>query len=226
MDAGEITALRTAAATAVAVKHLARSDASRIAIIGCGLQGQRHVDALSVVRQLSRISLYDVSPDAARSLAERVERDFRIPVVVASSAAEAADGADMCVTCTTSREFLLGPDDISTGAFVAGVGVDWEQKRELSPQLLKRSKLVVDVLAQCAAFGDLHHAIDAGAMTRDDVHAELGTVVAGRRPGRESNDEVIVFDSTGMALQDVAAAAVVYERAVARHCGMSVNFAE
>ncbi len=224
MDSGEITALRTAAATAVATRHLARTNASAVAIIGCGLQGEQHVRAMSLVRQVSRLAFFDVNADAARNLAERVRKDWSIPVSVASSPPEAALGSDIVVTCTTSTEFLLGPDDVSAGAFVAGVGVDSERKRELEPALLERSKLVVDVLAQCAAFGDLHHAIDAGVMTSDDVHAELGAVVAGLRPSRESPDEVIVFDSTGMALQDVAAAALVYERALADHRGVSVSF--
>ena len=226
MDSIEITALRTAAATAVAAKHLSRNDATRLAIIGCGLQGESHLRALSLVRQVASVALYDLNPDAARSLAGQAERDFDWKATVAASPAEAAAGADIVVTCTTSSEFLLGADDVAAGALVAGVGVDSERKRELHPELLRRSKVVVDVLAQCAAFGDLHHAIEAGIMTSGDTHAELGAVVAGSRPGRESSDEVIVFDSTGMALQDVAAAAVVYERARARQCGMAVHLSQ
>jgi ornithine cyclodeaminase/alanine dehydrogenase-like protein (mu-crystallin family) len=145
-------------------------------------------------------------------------------VAIAASPGSAAQGAEVCVTCTTSREFLLHAADVDRGAFVAGVGVDWEQKRELAPDLLSNSRVVVDVLGQCAAFGDLHHAIEAGVLTASDVHAELGEVVAGRKRGRESGDDVIVFDSTGMALQDVAAAALVYERAVAAGRGTRVTF--
>jgi len=224
MDANEITALRTAAASAVATKYLARNDAAALAVIGCGIQGYQHVRALSLVGQISRVSLYDARADAAQSLADRIALEFHFPVAVATSVSAAVEGADNCVTCTSSTEFLM--DDVARGTFVAAVGVDSEKKRELAPQLLRRSKLVVDVLAQCAAFGDLHHAIDAGVMTSSDVHAELGAVVAGRRPGRESDDEVIVFDSTGMALQDVAAAAVVYERARGRQCGTAVHFGQ
>jgi ornithine cyclodeaminase/alanine dehydrogenase-like protein (mu-crystallin family) len=223
MDANEITALRTAAATAVAAKHLARPSAGSLAIIGCGLQGDQHCRALSLVRQVSKVTLYDVNTDAARALASRVERDLRVPVAIAVSPAEAARGADLCVTCTTSTEFVLAADDVAAGTFVAGVGVDSERKRELAPALLGRSKLVVDVLTQCATFGDLHHAIDAGSITPDDVHAELGAVVAGLRPGRESDDEVIVFDSTGMALQDVAAASLVLERALVAGRGTLIH---
>jgi ornithine cyclodeaminase/alanine dehydrogenase-like protein (mu-crystallin family) len=226
MDSIEITALRTAAATAVAARYLARKNASAFAIIGCGLQGEMHVRSLSLVRQPSRLILHDINPDAARALAARVMRDFAVPAVIASSPSEAAASADICVTCTPSTEFLLDEDDVPAGAFVAGVGVDSERKRELSPGLLKRSRVVVDVLAQCAAFGDLHHAIEAGVLSADSVDAELGAVVADRKPGRESDSEVIVFDSTGMALLDAAAAALVYERALATGRGTSVSFAD
>ena len=224
MDANEITALRTAAASAVATKFLARQDATKLAVIGCGLQGYQHVRALSLVRQLSRVTLYDVRPDAAKRLASRISTEFHLSATSASSVSAAVEGAHICATCTTSSEFLLG--EVEPGTFVAGVGVDSERKRELSPDLLERSKVVVDELGQCMVMGDLHHAIDAGVMTMHDVHAQLSQVVAGRRPGRESDDEVIVFDSTGMALQDVAAAAIVYERAVAAGRGVSVTFGQ
>ncbi len=224
LDSIDITALRTAAATAVAVRHLARADASSVAIIGCGQQGAMHVDSVSLVRQVGQLLLYDADPKASAGLAMRVESERQVPVIVALSAGEAARQSEICVTCTTSTEFLIGPEDIAAGTFVAGVGVDWERKRELSPALLAKSLVVVDVLNQCAAFGDLHHAIEAGAMSADDVHAELGQILAGVRPGRTSVDDVIVFDSTGMALQDVAAAAVVYERALELGLGTIIDF--
>lgn len=212
MDSMELTAVRTAAASAVAAKHLARPGASTLALIGCGLQGEYHARALPLVRHLGQVILYDREAGASHRLAEAIHREG-VGVTVASTPAAAAREADIVVTCTTSTEFLLEHDAVRPGAFVAAVGVDAEHKKELAPHLLSRSKVVVDVLAQAAGFGDLHHAIDAGAMTAADVHAELGAVVAGRRPGRESDREVIVFDSTGMALQDVAAAALAYERA-------------
>ncbi|HEY0304980.1 MAG TPA: hypothetical protein VGC44_08400, partial [Longimicrobiales bacterium] len=123
---------------------------------------------------------------------------------------------DVCVTCTTSREVIVNREMVPQGAFVAGVGVDNETKRELAPDLLAGAKVVTDLRGQCAQIGDLHHAVASGAMTTDQVYADLAEVVAGKKPGRESAEEVIVFDSTGIALQDVAAAIVVYESAVDR----------
>ena len=129
--------------------------------------------------------------------------------------------ADVVITCTPSRAPFL--DRVAPGTFVAAVGADSEEKSEIAPALLAASKVVTDVTEQCATIGDLHHAIAARAMTRGGVYAELGEIVAGRKPGRERDDEVIVFDSTGMALQDVAAASIVYDRALERGVGMRVT---
>jgi ornithine cyclodeaminase/alanine dehydrogenase-like protein (mu-crystallin family) len=223
MDSMEITVLRTAAATAVAARHLARPDASVAAIVGCGAQGMAQLRALSRVRRVRRALVYDVRPEAARRMADLLAPELHIPVAVAPDLARATLAADLIVTCTPSFEFLLGPDAVRPGAFVAGVGVDAEPKRELEPALLAAGTVVVDVLDQCAAFGDLHHALAAGLMTREAVRAELGQVVAGRKPGRTGPDEIVIFDSTGMALQDVAAAAAVYERALERGMGTAVE---
>jgi ornithine cyclodeaminase/alanine dehydrogenase-like protein (mu-crystallin family) len=126
-------------------------------------------------------------------------------------AAVAASG--IVITCTTARRWFIAREMVRPGTFVAGVGADNEDKQELDPALLAASKLVTDLTEQCAAIGDLHHAVAAGAMSTADVHAQLGEIVAGLKPARESEEEIIVFDSTGVALQDVAAAAAVYRRA-------------
>ena len=224
IDSIEITAMRTAAATAVAARYLAREDAGALAVIGCGIQGLQHVRALGLVRTIRSVMLYDVDERAARALADLVVAEFGLPVRVSPSIGDALGAADLIVTCTTSTVFLLHAADVARGAFVAGVGVDAEHKRELSPDLLEQSRVVVDVLEQCAAFGDLHHAIQRGVMTTADVHAELGSIVAGLASGRTSPDETFVFDSTGMALQDAATAVVVLERARANRLGIQVRF--
>ncbi|HEX8801624.1 MAG TPA: hypothetical protein VF772_23575, partial [Terriglobales bacterium] len=121
--------------------------------------------------------------------------------------------------CTTSNEPLVCEDEIHPGLFIAAVGADNPHKQEIHHEVMASSKIVCDVIEQCANMGDLRHALGAGVMKREGVHAELGEVVAGRKPGRESAEEVIVFDSTGMALQDVAAAALVYERATSERVG-------
>ena len=115
---------------------------------------------------------------------------------------------------------------VRPGTFVAAVGADSADKQELDPQLMAAAAVVADALEQCAAIGDLHHALEAGAMSLGDVRAELAELVAGAKTGRRSSDEITIFDSTGTALQDVAAAAIVYEKALARGAGLRVALGE
>jgi alanine dehydrogenase len=225
MDSREITSLRTGAATAVAAKYLARRDSRIITICGCGNQGRVQLKALSRICQFQTIFAYDSSEEQALRFAHELASDLKVSVTVVADLASAVRQSDICVTCTPSRQPLLGHDDVRPGTFVAAVGADNPEKQELHPKLLAKSKIVCDSLEQCAVMGDLHHALDAGVLTGADVHAELGEVVAGRKPGRESEEEIIIFDSTGMALQDVAAAAFLYEKAQQGGAGVRLNFA-
>lgn len=218
MDSGVVTLRRTAAATAVAAKYLARADSTTLIIAGCGVQGRAQLEAITHVLPLEHVFACDSDPAVASRFAADMSARLRLDVtpIPASELRRHALLCDACVTCTTSREYLLGPDDVRPGTFVAGVGVDDPVKRELEPGLLASARVVVDVLDQCVAMGDLHHAVAAGTMTRDDVHGELGRIIAGMTPARGSAGQTFVFDSTGTALQDVAAAALVHERARAR----------
>jgi alanine dehydrogenase len=225
MDSRDVTSLRTAAATAVAAKVLARPDSRTITICGCGNQGRAQLKALTRVCRLETVFAYDRDGEQALRFSQDLTSELKISVEPVSDLAAAVRRSDICVTCTTSRQPLLGSDDVSAGTFIAAVGADNPQKQELHPSLMARSKIVCDMLEQCAAMGDLHHALEAGVVTRANVHAELGEVVAGKKPGRESQEEITIFDSTGMALQDVAAAAFLYEKAQRDGCGVRLNFA-
>jgi ornithine cyclodeaminase/alanine dehydrogenase-like protein (mu-crystallin family) len=213
MDSGSITALRTAAATAVAARFLARRDAGIATIVGCGVQGSVQLSAIAAVLPLRRVWLVDTDADRAKTLAARAGADLGIPVEVRTDVRAAIRESDVCVTCTPSRKAFVASADVSPGTFIAAVGADNQGKQELAPELVASATLVVDVLEQCAEIGELQHPLAAGLMTRADVHAELADVVAGRRPGRTRGDEITVFDSSGTALQDVAAAIAVYEKA-------------
>ena len=174
----------------------------------------------------SSVARAHCSAAVAATYAEEMTREIARDVLAVRDHHDAVARSDIVVTCTPSRVPLLAAADVPAGCFVAGVGADSEEKQELAPDLLARGTLVVDVLEQCARIGDLHHALAAGAMRREDVHAELAEVVSGRRPGRLTADEVTVFDSTGTALEDVAAAALVYERAVAQGRGVEVRLGD
>jgi alanine dehydrogenase len=224
MDSIELTILRTAAATAVAATYLARPNARVMTVIGCGVQGRAHVRALQEVRSIGRIQLWDVDRSACARLAGDLSREGGPTCTIPGDLAAAVRTSDIVVTCTPSTRPVLQADWVAPGCFVAGVGADAEDKHELDPDLLARSKVVVDVLEQCVSIGDLHHALAAGVMRREDVHGEIGQIVAGRTPGRTSAAETFVFDSTGMALQDAAACAVVIRRACQKNAGVSVDF--
>ena len=215
MDSVEITARRTAAATALAAQHLARRDARVLALIGCGTQAVYHLDALVDVLEIDAVRFFDPRPQAVEAF-ERHAREVGMRTERAASARACAHEAEIVVTLTPSTHPILGSGDVAPGAFVAGVGADNPSKSELAPALLRESRVVVDVLEQSASMGDLHHAIAAGAMTAEDVHAALADLVAGGARGRTSPHERFVFDSTGVALQDLAAAEMLFERAQQR----------
>jgi alanine dehydrogenase len=124
------------------------------------------------------------------------------------------------------KRILPKREYVSPGTFIAAVGADSDDKQELDPKLIASSKVVVDLVEQCATIGELHHALEQGIVTKQDVQAELGEIITGKKAGRTSDDEVIIFDSTGTALQDVAAAAIVYERAVCTGIGVVMDLAK
>lgn len=214
LDSIEITALRTGAATAVAAKYLARPDSKVATVAGCGVQGRVQLKSLTQVRRLERVYAYDQDEALSGRFAGEMSEELGVEVVPVTDLPGAVGESDVCVTCTPSRRPFLMREHVRAGTFVAAVGADNPLKQEMDPKLMAAHKVVADVLEQCASSGDLHHAIEAGVMTRSDVYAELGGIVSGRTPGRTSDEEIIIFDSTGTALQDVAAAAFVYEKAL------------
>jgi ornithine cyclodeaminase/alanine dehydrogenase-like protein (mu-crystallin family) len=221
LDSIEITVLRTAAATAVAARHLAPVGGS-LTICGCGAQSRSQLRAVASVRRLERVFALHLDPGAARRFAEEMTRELDVEVRPIATLDAAARETTIWVTCTPSCRWFLGRAHVAPGAFVAAVGADNPEKQELEPELLAMSAVVADVRDQCVLLGELHHAIAAGLMRPEDVRGELADVVSGRFAGRRSPEEIIVFDSTGTALQDVAVAARVYQRAQTRGVGHAV----
>ena len=226
MDSMAITTLRTAAASAVAASFLARRETHTSTFVGCGVQARAHVAAISAVRELERVFVFDLDEQKSTGFAEELQTLHAFEVQVATDLRHATRASDIVVTTTSARKAFLGPDHLARGAFVAAVGADNEHKQEIEVDLLRTSVIIADDLEQCAAIGDLHHALDAGVITRRDVRASLDEVVAGVQPGRISEDEIIIFDSTGLAIEDVAAASIVYERALAESAGMVVQLGQ
>jgi len=223
IESGSVTALRTAAATAVAAKFLARHDARTVTIVGCGVQGELQLAAIAAVLPLQRAWVLDSDHERAESMAARTAASLGLLVEATKDLRAALRDSDVCVTCTPARRAFVMAADVPSGMFIAAVGADSQGKQELEPALTASATLVVDVLNQCAEIGELQHVLAAGLLTRAQVHAELGDVVVGRHPGRTRDDEITIFDSSGTALQDVAAAIVVYENARAVGRGIEVK---
>jgi alanine dehydrogenase len=226
MDSIEITIVRTGVATAAAAKYLSNVDSKTVTICGCGNQGIISVKALKAVRDIQRVFAFDIDETIADRFAKVLSKELGITVVLASTLQEALSQSDICITCTPSKKYFISKEDVRPGTFIAAVGSDSEDKQELDPQLLAGNKVVADSIDQAIKIGELHHALAVGLMKRADVYGELGEIIAGIKPGRSSKSEIIIFDSTGIGLQDVAAAAVVYEKALEQEIGMEFNIGE
>ena len=224
MDSIEITINRTGATTAVAAKYLARPESRVVTICGCGNQGRVQLRYLKEVLPIDAVYAFDLQDGVAENYAEEMGEALGITVTRVDDLAAAVGGSDVCVTCTPSKEFFLERDWVPAGAFVAAVGADSPGKQEIDPRLLVASTVIVDILDQCASVGELHHAIAGGLMSSDEVHAELGQIIAGQRPGRTTDAEITVFDATGTGLQDAAGTAAAYERAIAGGMGSFFDF--
>jgi ornithine cyclodeaminase/alanine dehydrogenase-like protein (mu-crystallin family) len=226
MDSIEITLGRTAAASALAARFLARGDAACIAICGCGEQGRAQLDALSRVMPIKKARVWDLDAAKARAFARDRATALGLDVSAVPEVGDATLPSGVIVTATTARTPFLTRDIVSKGTFIAAVGADHPEKSELAPELMADATVVVDLLAQCIVMGDLHHAIAAGRMSPTDVHAELGELVIGRKPGRTDPDAITVFDSSGTAIQDAASAAWIYQRAISAHVGSFIEFSD
>ncbi len=216
MDATYLTAARTGAAAGVAAKHLARTDAGSVGFIGCGVQAHTALAALRVIFEGLEMFAHDRDAGAAETFA--AETGGR------SVGAREAAGCDIVCTLTPSRAPVVERSWIRPGTHINALGADGPGKQELEIAILKDAKVVIDDLHQAEGGGEINVALARGEIAVADLHASLGEVVAGIRPGRESVDEITVFDSTGLAIQDVAVARLVYEEASARGLGLGVDF--
>ena len=225
LDSIDITIKRTAAASAVAAKYLARKNSSVATICGCGEQGRAQLRALHSVLPLKKVYAFDLDDCAATNLAAELSRELKIDIEPVRDLSSAIQNSDLCVTCTPANEFFVRKEDVAPGTFIAAVGADDAHKQEIDPALIASAKVVADSLEQSCAIGDTHHAIARGLMRKEDVYAELGEIVAGEKSGRTADDEIIIFDSTGVAMEDAVAAAAVYEKARAISIGTYFEFA-
>lgn len=224
MDAGFITGLRTAAASAVATRYLAREDSKTLGIFGTGVQGIYHALAIPAVRKIEKILVRGSSPEKGQAFVDGLKGKVDAEIVVSGSAEEVAT-ADIVVTGTTQATPLFAGSVLRPGTHVNNVGSHALTTREMDTEAVKRSTTVVDSYDACwAESGDIMIPIGEGAITREHVVAELGEIVAGKKPGRTSADQLTLFKSNGLAFQDAVTAALALERARAAGVGTEFNF--
>jgi ornithine cyclodeaminase len=219
-----LTDLRTAAAGAVAARALSKKSISKVAVIGTGTQAKFQIRALSRVREFDELRVWGRNKDRVAEYVRDMKNFIKAKIVPAASIQDAVKGADIVVTATMATKPLIKGEWLSKGAHVTAMGSDSPEKQELETSVLGMAdKIVVDSLTQCARLGEVHHAIEDKTITEKDVHAELGEVLLGRKPGRESDGEITVCDLTGIAVQDVVTSQMVYERALKKKIGSYIK---
>jgi ornithine cyclodeaminase/alanine dehydrogenase-like protein (mu-crystallin family) len=225
MNGAAITAIRTAAVSALATRLLSREDAGDLALVGSGTQARTHLEALACVRSLRRVRVASRSPERARRFAEEMSASGKVLVEAMPSVEEAVRGADLVVLATDSAEPVVKREWISNGAHLNVVGASLPASREVDSATMVASRLFVDRRESTAnEAGDYLIPLAEGAIGPDHIQGELGEVLTGVRTGRKSRDEITLFKSLGLAVEDLAAAAVVSERAFASGVGTWVEF--
>ena len=219
-----ITAMRTGAAGGVAVKYLARPDSRIIGIIGAGVQARTQLMALKeVLGEIEEVRVTDIVKAARERYAKEMSEKLGLNVKAVDSVRETVEGADIVVTVTPVRRPIVKNEWIRPGVHINAIGADAPGKEELDPEILKRAKIVVDDFEQACHSGEVNVPLTKGIISKEDIYAELGEIIVGKKPGRLSDDEITIFDSTGLAIQDLATATLVYKKAKASNLGFEVE---
>ena len=215
LDNGYLTAVRTAAAGAVAARWLSREESKRAGIIGAGEQARLQLEALCLVRPIEEVLVWARNEERSTEFARDMSRQLGIPVEASGDRERVVRESDVVITATPSREPLIVAEWLEPGAHITAMGSDAQHKNELEPQVLERADLYVcDRTSQCRVLGELHHALEAGIFGAKEDFPELGEVIAGSTPGRAGSEQITVCDLTGTGAQDSAIAALAYARAV------------
>ncbi|MFH1571231.1 MAG: ornithine cyclodeaminase family protein [Gemmatimonadota bacterium] len=212
MEGLRVTYLRTGAAAAIGARHLARPDSRVVAVLGAGRVGWYSLIALKECFDLQKVLVADAAPEAARSFAQRGAGVYDFPVEPASLEA-ATRAADIVITGTPAREPFVRDAWVRPGTHISAMGADTRGKQELDAAIHLRARVVCDYVAQCLKWGDINNTVADGGLQEGDLVGEIGEVILGRKPGRTADDEVTLFDATGMGIQDAVVAKLIYDTA-------------
>lgn len=224
LDNAYLTDLRTGIAGAIAARYLARDPIEGAGVIGSGTQARYQIKALKLVRDFKRLYVYSINPQHVEEYAREMKQTLGVEVITADRPETVVRMSDVVVTTTPSHQPYLKAEWLHPGLHITCMGSDTEHKQELYADVLGRAdRIVCDRIAQCAQLGELHHAIEAGVISVGDQISELGDLTSGRRPGRQSDDEITVCDLTGVGVQDTAIALLAYQRALQKGLGTSIE---
>jgi alanine dehydrogenase len=215
MDGTLITKMRTGAAGAVAAKYLSREDSKTAAFIGTGVQARTQLEGLLNVRHgITKINAYDVDAKSADNFAQHVKANYSLVVEPAGSVEEAVLAADIVTTTTPVRSPIVKAQYISKGTHINAIGADAPGKQELEIELLKNARIVIDNWEQSSHAGEINVAVSKNIISREDIYADIGEIVTGKKPARESTEMITIFDSTGLAIQDIYSACMIFRALV------------
>jgi len=225
MDGGYLTAVRTGAVSGAATKYLARKNKGQTAgIFGAGVQAKMQLWAVAIARDLAKAYVYDVSAEAAGQFKSEMSGKLNLEVIVADSAEQLIKESDIICTATSSPTPIFDGNTVKEGAHINGIGSHTPNARELDTAIIKRSKFIADSYEACLKeAGDIMIPIQEGAIDKSHIHAELGEIVTGKKPARADDKEITLFKSNGLAIQDVATAKLIYDKAIEAKIGVEVD---
>lgn len=226
MDGGFITAMRTGGVSALATKYLARQDAKVAGVLGMGVQARAQCEGMAAARDLDRILCFSMdAPDAQRQFAADVSQQIGVPMEIAGSVREVVESVDVLALATTAATPIVSGDWLPAGLHINAIGSHAPGLRELDTASVIKSKIICDQTAACLVeAGDIQMPIEEGALSESDIYGELGELVTGAKPGRESPEEITLFKSVGLSIQDISTAYYVYQQAIERGVGTEFEF--
>lgn len=225
MDGTWITGCRTGAAGAISVKYLARANAEKLCIIGAGRQAKRQLLAIMRVRKLTEVRVWDALPEYLDVYVKEISKETGLNIIKCQTAEDAVRGADIVVTTTRGRSGpIIMKEWIQPGTHIVAIGADMPDKQELCVDVFDGAKIVNDSINLCVKSGETHNAVEAGTIRKEDIYAEIGEIILGKKPGRENSEEVTIFDTVGMSIQDNVTAAMLYKGALEKEIGTRYEF--
>ncbi len=226
MDGTWITDMRTGAAAGVATKYLARDNSEVLGLVGAGVQAATGLEAIMEVMDIKEVKVSCRTCQTRDLFAQKASEKYGIPVKAVDTIKEAVQNADILLTTTPAREPVVKSKWISPGTHINAMGADAPGKQELDSHILQKSKIIIDCWDQASHSGEINIPVQEGLVRQKDIHGKIGDVIVGSIPGRTSDEEITVFDSTGLAVQDIVTAWNVYEKALQKGVGQKMNFLE